>query len=205
MEEIKHTAGPWRWEINPRLRRVELMGGTPRYDLAVMTFERWGMNSATPCFNTEISAGNLNVMVKAEKLSVPAEGRGHHSDWFRVLNHPDAELIARAPDLLKENESLTSELSSAIESYNRECKRNGELQAEVNELDTKSLILKHDLSIVKGERDAQKEEIELYRERLTQIKAIADNCSPQRDYTTIWTIANAALSKHQPIKKDETV
>jgi hypothetical protein len=43
----KHTPGPWRWEFNAEHRRLHLVGGSRRFDLTIMDFERWGMNRAT--------------------------------------------------------------------------------------------------------------------------------------------------------------
>jgi len=34
------------------------------------------------------------------EFAVPVAGREHHSYWFQGLSHPDADLIAAAPDLL---------------------------------------------------------------------------------------------------------
>lgn len=40
------------------------------------------------------------IMRRAVDLSVPQPGREHHADWWRIIEHPDASLIAAAPELL---------------------------------------------------------------------------------------------------------
>ncbi len=62
----------------------------------MMTFERFGMQGAQPCFQVKTPTGGL--MTPAAKLSVKvAEYRGE----VALINHPDARLIAAAPELLK--------------------------------------------------------------------------------------------------------
>ena len=87
-----YTPGPWHWVVNPKSHDVELSHG--QYGRTVMRFIRWGMDSAQPVFNVD------GVLKRAVDLSVPQVGREHHADWWRVLNHPDARLIAAAPELL---------------------------------------------------------------------------------------------------------
>lgn len=96
----EHTPGPWRWEVNPKHKQVELCGGKPRFDTTVMEFVRWGMNSAQPRFNASILDTPHCVMKNAIEFALAAPGREHHTDWFRLIDHPDANLIAAAPDLL---------------------------------------------------------------------------------------------------------
>lgn len=91
----KHTPGPWRWEIHPKQHTVQLSGGRPQYDLAVMRCERWGMRGAAPSF---MSPGPMALVTRSDAFMVPIRGREHHSDWIQTLNHPDAHLIAAAPE-----------------------------------------------------------------------------------------------------------
>lgn len=89
---LKHTPGPWRWELNERQKDVRLVAqhSGQKY---VMAFQRWGTQHAQPIFNT-------GFMVPASELSVIVPGREHHADWFKNIDHPDARLIAAAPELL---------------------------------------------------------------------------------------------------------
>jgi hypothetical protein len=101
MSESTHTPGPWRWELNPSARDIRLIGGKIRHDLSVLQFVRWGRNGAAPAFR-DCSPENdrLQIMARADNYGVVAPGREHHADWFRLVDHPDARLIAAAPDLL---------------------------------------------------------------------------------------------------------
>jgi hypothetical protein len=92
------TPGPWRWEVNAKSRHVNLCGGKNPFDLIVVDFVRWGMNGAAPRFRT--GGDNLNVMKPVTDFAIPVAGREHHAKWFQDISHPDARLIAAAPDLL---------------------------------------------------------------------------------------------------------
>lgn len=93
------TPGPWRWEIVNK--DVRLCGGRPRYDLHVMDFVRQGMNGAQPRFRCPLEEnGSFQIMTPASQFAVVAPGRAHHASWFKLLDHPDASLIAAAPELL---------------------------------------------------------------------------------------------------------
>jgi hypothetical protein len=110
--ETAHTPGPWRWEVNRACKRVQLCGGPPkrgfgRYDLTVMDFRRWGMNSAAPVFWYWDYDKWVGAPQRADDLAVAAEGREHHADWFALIDHPDARLIAAAPELLEALRPLT--------------------------------------------------------------------------------------------------
>ena len=92
------TPGPWDWEVSRRSQTVELCGGKGASDLTVMSFARWGLNKAAPVF--WFWWGNVSDEPKrAEALGTPEPGREHHADWFQRINHPDARLIAAAPDM----------------------------------------------------------------------------------------------------------
>jgi len=106
----KHTPGPWQWGLNLASKQVRLCGGKVKYDLTVMDFVRWGMSNAAPRFNVERQE-NLHLMTRADELSVVVPGREHHSDWFRDIDHPDARLIAAAPDML---EAIEETLQSVV-------------------------------------------------------------------------------------------
>lgn len=88
----EHTAAPWRWEINPTTHSVKLISGASMRPY-VMGFERYGMQSGQPTLRVD------GRMTKVSEICEPAEGREHHADWHQVLDHPDANLIAAAPEL----------------------------------------------------------------------------------------------------------
>jgi len=91
-----HTPGPWEWDLRPGTHSVSLMSRR----FLVMDFVRWGMGSAAPRFRNEKC-----LMVRAEALGLPIPGREHH-EWAKRIVHPDAQLIAAAPDLLAACEAL---------------------------------------------------------------------------------------------------
>ena len=100
----KFTPGPWRWEMNRKSKSLHLSGGVPQYDLTVMSFDRWGMGDATISLRDTAHDG-MNIMHKLHErpdwiASFP--NRDHHADWCANVIHPDAQLIAAAPDLLKQ-------------------------------------------------------------------------------------------------------
>lgn len=97
-KEEKHTPGPWRWEISLCSKRLHLVGGKTRFDLTVMDFARWGMSGASMRLRDDVE--NMNIMHRCEKWAKPVPGREHHAEWFQDIDHPDALLIAAAPDLL---------------------------------------------------------------------------------------------------------
>src|SRR5690349_20080023 len=98
MSKSKYTPAPWRWEINLAHKTLNLCGGKPTYDKTVMDFTRWGMGGAAPRFNSCEGEG-FNFMERAEVFASTVEGREHHKSWFQTLSHPDAKLIAAAPEL----------------------------------------------------------------------------------------------------------
>ena len=93
----KFTPGKWRWELNLKSKRVSLCGGKNPFDLIVMDFERWGLGSAIPRFRT--GNDDMNIMKKAVEFASVVPDREHHSDWFQNIDHPDARLIAAAPEM----------------------------------------------------------------------------------------------------------
>ena len=93
------TRGPWRWVFNREHRRVTLVGGTPRFDLTVMDFTRWGMQGATPRLLQQSEPG-LQLLEPIGTWARPVPGREHHYGWFQRIVHPDAILIQAAPVML---------------------------------------------------------------------------------------------------------
>lgn len=99
-----HTPGPWRWELNEKSKELQLCGGVPTFDLTVIDFARWGMDSAVARFRADVA--RLNLMHHAKDFAAVVVGREHHAEWFKTLNHPDANLIAAAPELLEMLEEI---------------------------------------------------------------------------------------------------
>ncbi|MCX6217580.1 hypothetical protein [Spirosoma sp.] len=89
----KTTPGPWYWILNPANRTLELESAS-NCRTTIFRPVRWGMQRATLQFNKG------NIMHDAISFGVPIKGREHHKDWALDINHPDAKLIAAAPDLL---------------------------------------------------------------------------------------------------------
>jgi hypothetical protein len=110
------TCGPWRWEVNPKSHVIKLCGGKPMYDMTVMDFVRWGMSRAQPRF---VVGG---ILYKGEQFKYVAPNRDHHKEWFQLLSHPDANLIAAAPDLLAALQGLQKKFWEVAARHNdRSC------------------------------------------------------------------------------------
>lgn len=89
---MNHTSGPWKWFVNTKSNTVYL--ATPnRGRLSVMDFVRWGMQNAQPRFRED----DLLCYMRSAKELVEPDHNGAASE----IDHPDAKLIAAAPDLLE--------------------------------------------------------------------------------------------------------
>lgn len=103
---MSHTPGPWRWELNLDSRQLELCGGGG-YDVTILDPVRWGMHGATVRFrDTDIRGNLLHAPHEVAAWHAPFPGREHHSHWLQDVTHPDARLIAAAPDILAALEEL---------------------------------------------------------------------------------------------------
>lgn len=108
LQEIRdrHLAaprGPWRWTGYTGSNQIHL---STRYD-SLMEFERWGMQSAQPVFNTD------GLLYRASELVTPdtAPARGRVTG----IEHPVARVIAHSwqdvADLLDEVDRLRALLA----------------------------------------------------------------------------------------------
>ena len=99
----KHTTGPWRWEFNREYKTLHLVGGSPKYDLTIMDFDRWGMRGAVATLR-DPAEDDMNVMLRLcdrPDWIAPFPGRAHHATWCADVTHPDMRLMAASPDLLE--------------------------------------------------------------------------------------------------------
>jgi len=120
--EFKGTPAPWRWELNEKSKDIKICGGKPMYDATVMDFVRYGMGGAAPRFQVEI-APDISILERSEVFGIEVKGREHHAKWFKTIDHPDANLISAAPDLLQAAidfiEKVDDGRARSTDSYNK--------------------------------------------------------------------------------------
>lgn len=108
MSSTQHTAGPWYWHID-HSGRASLR--TPdRGNLIVMDFGRMGMQGATPRFAEWPGIFSGTARQRLGGILMDA------AHWFSPesgINHPDARLIAAAPDVLSELRAAEEAIVSA--------------------------------------------------------------------------------------------
>lgn len=94
------TPGPWRWYVNEHSKSMKLLTDHSGMHY-VMGFDRYGMQGAQPTFQVyQKYSGPVNErksrgMVKASELSRWNQDYRHDDGW---IEHPDAQLIAHAPE-----------------------------------------------------------------------------------------------------------
>lgn len=89
-----HTTGPWRWFGHKTVYDLYL-ATVDRGRLFVMQFRRWGTQGAQPVFQVHDEKA-YGRMTPASALLDFQE----HNGVILGINHPDARLIAAAPQLL---------------------------------------------------------------------------------------------------------
>jgi hypothetical protein len=90
------TPGPWKWDGNLNTKEVYLVAmakGRPY----VMDFVRWGMAGASPRFQVRGEDG-FGVMTRIDE-GLAVKEREYRGDIERI-EHPDATLIAGAPEMI---------------------------------------------------------------------------------------------------------
>jgi len=85
----KATKGPWRWNLNDKSKHIYLEACISGFEY-VMDFVRWGMCDAIPRFKSG------DTMTRACEFGKVVPGHGHHANWFKTIDHPDADFIAHA-------------------------------------------------------------------------------------------------------------
>ena len=97
------TPGPWMWDVNSASRNARLVT-THSGKHYVMKFQRWGAQMAAPSFQVfdkyegPVTERGSQGMKRADKLLKSHPGKDHHIGYDDYIDHPDAELIAHAPD-----------------------------------------------------------------------------------------------------------
>jgi len=157
------TPGPWRWDAAPCNQEISLVtshsGG-----YYVMGFERYGMRDAAPTFQVyekydgSVTERKSEGMVRADKLCKSIPGKEHHVGFDDYIDHPDAILIAHAPEDIKALLALVKQQAGEIETLRSElypAKEIEERRAESWEAEKRLLQkTREQLSSVTAERDA---------------------------------------------------
>lgn len=107
------TPGPWAWLGNaPHNIYLATTHSGRRY---VMGFDQWGMRGAQPNFNVEgrlIPAEDLLKFKVGEKSATGYKAAKADNSVYRYqiedIDHPDARLLAKAPEVAKALLELTS-------------------------------------------------------------------------------------------------
>lgn len=97
-----HTKGPWYWKVSEKSNVSAMLCTERRGCVFVMGFKRHGMRGAEPMFQQhqpecDGRCSGCGFMIPVSQL---IKGKGDHNGDVDLL-HPDALLIAAAPDLLE--------------------------------------------------------------------------------------------------------
>jgi len=114
------SRGPWHWTGNTDTHQLRLSNWIPGHGrCTVMDFTRWGMQDARPRFT---DGDRFMVHPQTVYQVAPAATRRDDPRVYRGdiidIRHPDAQLIAHAPqdidDLLAEVDRLRAALAEAV-------------------------------------------------------------------------------------------
>lgn len=111
MSEPRFTKGSWLWEVHKDHVYLQTRG---RGRVFVMGFKRLGMNGAQPVFQhhqkgCDGGCRGCGVMVPMREFSSGPD----HNGYFDV-DHPDAHLIAAAPDLYEALERTIANFRASL-------------------------------------------------------------------------------------------
>lgn len=136
MSESKHTPGPWAWFGNTGNQDITL-AATHSGRRFVMDFRRWGLQRAQPRFQIKGLMEDASDLVKFEvgdgKATGKSDGKSDGSVYrldVAGIDHPDARLIAAAPEMLEILEEVIH-LISGIPEYKEEWNQGMEVISKV--------------------------------------------------------------------------
>lgn len=116
--EAAATPGPWRWRGNLSVQDIELQSIPGREGnslLSVMSFFRWGMQSAMPYFR------DMQQVLRKPVWVIPI---AHHEWQVEGIDHPDARFIEHSREdvawLLSEVGTLRAAMSGLLGGVNIE-------------------------------------------------------------------------------------
>lgn len=92
----KHLRGPWRWLVNAKTKQAILVTDHSG-EMFVMGFVRNGHQGAQPMFQVQ-SPGGGHMVPLFEGIGTLTTEPDHNG--YVAVTHPDATLIAAAPEML---------------------------------------------------------------------------------------------------------
>lgn len=114
------TPGPWMWDLRTNYRDVKIVT-THSGQYYVMSFERFGMQGAAPCFQVydkydgPVNKRGSHGMFRADKLAKSYPGKEHHKGFDDYPDHPDAKFIVESRQLVTELIAAVEQLSAELE------------------------------------------------------------------------------------------
>lgn len=114
------TPGPWMWDLRTTYHDVKIVT-THSGQYYVMSFDRWGMQGAAPCFQVydkyegPVNKRGSHGMFRADKLAKSYPGKEHHKGFDDYPDHPDAKFIAESRQLVTDLIAAVEQLSTELE------------------------------------------------------------------------------------------